>query len=92
MIYDSNVTPKTITLQDPNSNTITQYKLEGSSVITEAITPTTTANLVFRADKTLEDGATATYKICDSSSTSETGSQISINGIAHITTTIAGSC
>ena len=89
--YNDAVSPNTITLTDSDGNDIYQYRLEASSNIIETITPSGITNLTFQPNKILEDGAEASYVICDTGSDSEQGMQISINSIANITID-TGSC
>ncbi|MGO3664644.1 MAG: pilus assembly FimT family protein [Psychrobacter sp.] len=91
VIYDETSTPQTITLQADNVN-ISSYDISDRSIVTQTITPSTVANIVFKPNKTIDDGATVLYTICDSGSDNETPRQVELTTIANVNTTNAGGC
>ena len=91
IIYNANVTPKTLTLR-ANSNTISSYNMNSKSSITQKITPANVTKIVFQPDKTIANGATMLYTICDSGSKNETPKQVSLTRIGNVETISAGNC
>ena len=91
VIYDANATPKTVTLR-ANNNNISSYTISEKSSVTQNISPATVTNIVFRPDKTIADGATVVYTVCDSGSTNETPRQVSLTRIGNVNSINAGSC
>lgn len=91
IIYNANVTPKTLTLR-ANSNTISSYNMNSKSNITQKITPANVTKIVFQPDKTIANGATMLYTICDSGSKNETPKQVSLTRIGNVETISAGNC
>ncbi len=96
VLYDTASTPNKIVLHTGTANTsstnISSYSINNQSVITQVISPSTVKTIVFRPSKSIDNGATATYTICDSSSNNETPKQVSLTTIANVYTTSAGSC
>lgn len=91
IIYNANVTPKTLTLR-ANSNTISSYNMNSKSSITQKITPANVTKIIFQPDKTIANGATMLYTICDSGSKNETPKQVSLTRIGNVETISAGNC
>jgi len=91
VLYDETSTPQTITLQADSVN-ISSYDISDRSTITQTITPSTVTSIVFKPNKTIDDGATVIYTICDSGSDNETPRQVELTTIANVNTTNAGSC
>lgn len=89
--YNTNVNPKTVTVLDGNT-ILSTYNIHDQSTVNQVITPTSVTAITFQPNKIVADGANATYTICDSASTNETPRQVSINSIAKINITNAGSC
>ena len=91
VIYDANATPKTVTLR-ANNNNISSYTISEKSSVVQEISPSSVTNIVFRPDKTIADGATVLYIVCDSGSTNETPRQVSLTRIGNVNTINAGRC
>jgi len=91
VVYDGSSTPKKVTLR-ANGADIYSYNISNQSTVTQAITPSSVTNIVFRPDKSIAGGAVALYTVCDSSSSSETPKQVRLTSIANINTINAGSC
>lgn len=91
VIYNANTTPKTLTLR-ANSNTISSYNINSKSSITQRIAPASVTKIIFQPDKTIANGATMLYTICDSGSTNATPKQVSLSRIGNVETVSAGSC
>lgn len=91
VIYNATMTPKTLTLR-ANSNNIASYNINNKSGVTPTISPSGVNSIVFRPDKTIANGATVLYTICDSGSNNETPRQVSLSRIGNVDTTNAGSC
>ena len=75
-----------------NGNEISSYNLSDKSTVTQAITPSTTTEIVFQPTKKIADNATVVYTICDSGSNSETPKQVRVTNIATIDIINSGSC
>ena len=91
VIYDSTSIPKTFKLQ-VNAKDIASYNINNKSSIDQAITSAGINKIIFRPDKTIVDGATVAYIVCDSGSKNETPRQVSLSRIGNVDTIIAGSC
>ncbi len=91
IIYNAAATPKTLTLR-ANNNDIASYNINNRSSVNQRITPAGVTSIVFRSDKTIADGATVLYTICDSGSSSETPRQVSLSRIGNVNTMNAGNC
>ena len=91
IVYGSTTSPKTIKLQ-ANSRDIASYNLNNKSNVDQSITPSGVTSIIFRPDKTIADGATVLYTICDSGSNSETPRQVSLSRIGNVNTMNAGRC
>ncbi|MEN6669850.1 prepilin-type N-terminal cleavage/methylation domain-containing protein [Psychrobacter sp. B38] len=91
VIYNANATPKTLTLR-ANSNNIAIYNINSKSSVTPTINPSSVTSIVFRPDKTIANGATVLYTVCDSGSNSETARQVSLSRIGNVDTKNAGRC
>ena len=91
VVYGSTTTPKTIKLQ-ANSRDIASYNLNNKSTVVQNITPSGVTKIVFRPDKTIADGATVVYTICDTGSSNVTPRQVSLSRIGNVDTINAGRC
>ena len=91
IIYNAATTPKTLTLR-ANNNDIASYTINDKSSVTSAINPSSVTSIVFRPDKTIANGATVLYTICDSGSNYETSRQVSLSRIGNVNTMNAGNC
>lgn len=92
VIYDATATPRTITLR-ANNNNISSYNINNQSSVVQTISPSNVTSIVFRPDKTIADGATVFYTICDTGSNNETPRQVSLSRIGNVDTmNAAGSC
>ena len=93
VIYDgaSKITLRAIT-PPASSKDIATYNINKQSSIVQTIKPSGTTNIVFQPDKTIKDGATVEYTICDTGSKSETPRQVSLSRIGNVDTINAGSC
>ena len=91
VVYDGTTAPKTVKLQ-VDAQDIASYSINKQSRVTQTITPSSIQNITFQPDKSIADGATVLYTICDSSSNNETPRQVSLSRIGNIDTINAGSC
>ncbi|QCB32131.1 prepilin-type N-terminal cleavage/methylation domain-containing protein [Psychrobacter sp. PAMC27889] len=91
IIYNAAATPKTLTLR-ANNNDIARYNINNRSSVDQRITPAGVNSIIFRPDKTIANGATVIYTICDSGSNSETPRQVNLSRIGNVDTKNAGRC
>ena len=91
IIYNAAATPKTLTLR-ANNNDIARYNINNRSSVDQRITPAGVNSIIFRPDKTIANGATVIYTICDSGSNSETPRQVNLSRIGNVNTMKAGNC
>lgn len=89
VIYNTSTTPRTITIENPNT-VLNTYNINDRSTIN--INPRPVTTVTFRPNRVIAGDDEVIYSVCDSGSSDERLGQVRINKIANISTINFGSC